>query len=152
MLVDTIQHKGRPAQILLVEDNPGDVLLTKKAFQQSKITNQILVAKNGEEALDMLHRRGAHANAALPDLILLDLNLPKKPGQEVLREIKSSEALKHIPVVILTSSRAELDVVKTYGLHANSYIIKPVNLEKFTEIVSAIERYWFTIVVLPDEQ
>jgi two-component system, chemotaxis family, response regulator Rcp1 len=152
MKVDTIAHKGRPAEILLIEDNHGDVLLTKKAFNQAKIANHITVAKSGEEAMKILHREGEHANARVPDLILLDLNLPKKSGKEILAEIKAEDHLKHIPVVILTSSRAELDVVKTYDLHANSYIIKPVNLEKFGEIVSAIESYWFTIVVLPEEE
>ncbi len=152
MKVDTIQHKGRPAEILLVEDNHGDVLLTKKAFKQAKIANNITVAKNGEEAMQILRREGVYADAHLPDLILLDLNLPKKSGKDVLQEIKSDDLLKHIPVVVLTSSRAELDVVKTYDLHANSYIIKPVNLQKFSEIVASIERYWFTIVVLTDEQ
>lgn len=150
MRVDTIQQKGRPAEILLIEDNYGDVLLTLKAFKQGKIANNITVAKTGEEAMQILRREGAHANIRVPDLILLDLNLPKKSGKEVLQEIKSDDKLKHIPVVILTSSRAELDVVKTYDLHANSYIIKPVNLEKFGEIVATIEHYWFTIVVLPD--
>jgi two-component system, chemotaxis family, response regulator Rcp1 len=150
MRVDTIQHKGRPAEILLVEDNPGDVILTRKAFEQAKIANNITIAKNGEEAMQLLRREGSYADAPVPDLILLDLNLPKKSGKDVLKEIKSDDVLKHIPVVVLTSSRAELDIVKSYGLHANSYIIKPVNLEKFGEIVATIERYWFTIVVLPD--
>ena len=150
MKVDTMVNKGRPAEILLVEDNPGDVILTQKAFRQGRIANHITVAKNGEEAMEILRRQNKHADASVPDLILLDLNLPRKSGQEVLNEIKSDPVLKHIPVVVLTSSKAELDVVKTYDLHANSYIIKPVSMEKFAETVTMLENYWFTLVVLPD--
>lgn len=151
MKVDTIKNKGRPAEILLVEDNYGDVVLAKKAFTEGKLANHITVASDGIAALAMLRKEGAHANVPTPDIILLDLNLPKKSGKEVLAEIKADEKLKHIPVVVLTSSRAELDVVKSYNLHANSYIIKPVNLEQFSEIVKTIEQFWFAVVVLPDE-
>jgi CheY-like chemotaxis protein len=147
--MNPIRDQARPAHILLVEDNAGDVLLTRKAFQNSKIANTIDVATDGDIAMRYLRREGEFADARLPDLILLDLNLPTKDGREVLRDIKADDGLKHIPVVILTSSRAELDIVKTYNLHANSYLIKPVNLEKFTEIVETIEHYWFTLVVLP---
>lgn len=149
MTTDTISNKGRPAEILLIEDNRGDVLLTKKAFKTGKIANNITVAGDGIEALQMLRREGEHANATIPDIILLDLNLPKKTGRDVLSEIKADEQLKHIPVVVLTSSKAELDVVKSYNLHANSYIVKPVNLEKFNEIVNSIENFWFSVVILP---
>jgi CheY-like chemotaxis protein len=139
-------------EILLIEDNIGDVLLTKKAFQKSKLANNIQVAKDGEVALSMLKKEGEYAEQVTPDIILLDLNLPKKDGREVLEEIKSDKKLSHIPVVILTSSKAEKDIVETYGLHANSYIIKPVNLEKFIEIVESIENFWFTVVVFPDNK
>ena len=151
MSIDTIQNKCRPAEILLVEDNRGDVLLAKKAFNKAKISNHITVAINGVQALAMLHRKGEYSNAVIPDIILLDLNLPKKSGKDVLEEIKSDPDLKHIPVVILTSSRAELDIIKSYALHANSYIIKPVDLEKFTEIIATFEKFWFSVVVLPDD-
>lgn len=145
------QFSGRPVEILLVEDNPGDVVLTKEAFKAAKIVNNILIAKDGEMALDILQKKGGHKKTASPDLILLDLNLPKKDGREVLEEIKNDERLRRIPVVILTSSKAEKDIVETYDLHANSYIVKPVNLEKFSAIVESIENFWFTVVVLPSE-
>lgn len=147
--MDTVRQQGRPAEILLVEDNYGDVLLTKRAFKQGKLANNITVAKDGEEAMQSLRGQGAYTETPLPDLILLDLNLPKKSGTDVLREIKSDETLKHIPVVILTSSRAEIDVVKSYDLHANSYMVKPVSLDKLADIVAAVEFYWFSLVVLP---
>lgn len=139
----------RPVEILLVEDNPGDVVLTKKAFETSKISNNINVAKDGEIALSMLRKEEGYRDIITPDIVLLDLNLPKKDGREVLEEIKNDEALKKIPVVVLTSSKAERDILETYGLHANSYILKPVNLEKFAEVVKSIENFWFTIVVYP---
>ena len=151
MSIDTIINKSRPAEILLVEDNRGDVILAKKAFGKAKISNHIAVASNGVQALAMLRREGAYENAVTPDIILLDLNLPKKNGLAVLEEIKSDSALKHIPVVILTSSRAEIDVVKSYNLHANSYLIKPMDLEKFSETVASLEKFWFSLVVLPDD-
>lgn len=135
--------------ILLVEDNPGDVLLTKEAFAEAKVKNNISVARDGEEALDYLYKRNGFESAVIPDIILLDLNMPKKDGREVLAEIKDNETLKRIPVVILTSSQAEQDVAKSYDLHANSYVLKPVDLNKFTEIVNAIESFWLSVVVLP---
>ena len=152
MTIETIIKKARPARIMLVEDNFGDVLLAKKAFTKGKITNDIVVAKDGEEAMDMLRRVAPHENLSMPDLILLDLNIPKKSGRQVLEEIKEDPQLKHIPVVILTSSKAEMDVVKSYKLHANGYIVKPVNLDKFGEIVNTVEQFWFSIVILPDEE
>ena len=138
-------------EILLVEDNPGDVVLTKEAFADAKIHNNINVAADGEEALKYLRKEGEFANATVPDIILLDINLPKKDGREVLAEIKVDEVLRRIPVVVLTSSKAEQDVVDVYDLHANSYLVKPVNLEKFIDVVSAIESFWFSVVVLPTD-
>jgi chemotaxis family two-component system response regulator Rcp1 len=141
-----IEATIKPVEILLVEDNPGDVFLTKNAFSETKIKNNISVAKDGEEAMDYLHKRNGFENAITPDLLLLDINMPKKDGREVLEEIKADEVLRHIPVVIMTSSKAEKDVIKTYDLHANSYIIKPVDLKQFSEAVNAIENFWFSIV------
>jgi len=149
---DTIQHKGRPAEILLIEDNRGDILLMQKAFKQIAMPNNVNVARSGEEALQILRREGTHTGASQPDLIMLDLNLPKKSGKDVLQEIKSDDTLRHIPVIVLTSSRADLDVLRIYNLHANSYIVKPNNFEKFGEIVASIEKYWFATVILPDEK
>lgn len=139
----------RTVRILLVDDNPGDVLLTKEAFRAGKIANAMDVAKDGEQAIAMLRQQGEYKDFQLPDLILLDLNMPKKDGREVLADIKSDPALKAIPVVIMTSSKAESDVVKSYHLHANSYVVKPINLEQFSEVVTSIEEFWFTIVALP---
>ena len=147
-----MDQTDRAAEILLVEDNPGDVLLTKTAFDQAKIRNNINVAEDGETALDYLYKRNGFENVATPDLILLDLNVPKLDGREVLARIKQDDDLKVIPVVILTSSNAEKDVVKTYGLHANSYILKPIDITKFADIVKAVESFWFSIVVLPPKE
>ena len=137
------------AEILLVEDNPGDVRLTREALKEGKILNHVSVVGDGVEALAFLRREDKYANAVRPDLILLDLNLPKKDGREVLAEIKADAGLKKIPVVILTTSAAEQDVLKTYDLHANCYITKPVDLEQFIKIVQLIEDFWFTIARLP---
>lgn len=139
----------RPIEILLVEDNPGDVRLTKEALKEGKVRNNLQVAEDGEEALEFLRRQGRHAQARRPDLVLLDLNLPKKSGREVLEEIKADPELKRIPVVILTVSKAEQDILKSYNLHANCYITKPVNLDQFIEVVQAIEDFWLTVVMLP---
>ena len=139
----------RPIEILLVEDNPGDIRLTKEALKEAKVLNTLTVVQDGVEALTCLRQRGKYADAKRPDLILLDLNLPKKDGREVLAEIKNDEALKFIPVVILTTSQDEQDVLKSYGLHANCYITKPVELEQFISVVKAIEDFWLGIVILP---
>ena len=133
-------------EILLVEDNPGDVELTRKAFTECKVRNRIHVVQDGEEAIDFLYRRGKFHDAVPPDIILLDLNLPRKNGEEVLEDIKQDSDLCKIPVIILTSSEAERDMYMGYRLHANRFITKPVNLEKFIEIVREIETFWLSVV------
>jgi chemotaxis family two-component system response regulator Rcp1 len=145
------QTFGRPIEILLVEDNEGDVRLTREALKENKIRNNLNVVTDGVEAMDFLCRQGKHAEAPHPDLILLDLNLPKKDGREVLADIKSDEDLKRIPVVILTTSKAEEDIIKTYNLHANCYVTKPVGFEEFAMVVRSIEDFWLTVVKLPPE-
>lgn len=145
--MDDRQHK--PVDILLIEDNPGDIFLTKKAFKTCKMSNRLYVAEDGYKAISFLKKEGENKNAVTPDLILLDLNLPGKDGREILSEIKEDDNLKSIPVIILTSSEAEKDILTTYKLHANSYIVKPVDFSKFVEIVSTIENFWFSIVTLP---
>jgi len=142
----------RPVQILLVEDNPGDVGLTLEALKEATVLNKLTVVKDGIEALSLLRRQGQHAHAARPDLILLDLNLPKKDGREVLAEIKADDNLKRIPVIILTTSQNEQDVVKSYNLHANCYITKPLDLDQFIKVVKSIEDFWLGIVVLPKNE
>ena len=139
----------RPAEILLVEDSPTDTMLAKEALEDSKVCNTLHVVTDGVEALAFLRREGKYAKAPCPDLILLDLNLPKIDGREVLSKIKSDENFKLIPVVVLTSSKEEADIVKAYRLHANCYIVKPVDYAKFAEIVKAIEGFWFAVVTLP---
>jgi len=139
----------RPVEILLVEDNPGDVRLTQEALKESKISNNLSVVMDGMEAMEYLRREGRFAQAVRPDLILLDLNLPRKNGREVLAEIKEDQDLRHIPVVILTISQDEDDVLKAYNLHANCYIIKPLDLNRFLKVVHSIEDFWLTIVKLP---
>lgn len=141
--------EARPIEILLVEDNPGDVRLTQEALKESRILNNLYFAKDGVEALAFLNREGAFQGAPKPDLILLDLNLPRKDGRELLAEIKQSSMLKRIPVVVLTTSEAEQDILKTYDLHANCYITKPVDLDKFVTIVKGLEEFWLSIVKLP---
>jgi two-component system response regulator len=136
-------------EILLVEDSLADILMTQEALEQVRLLNQLHVVEDGAAALAFLRRQGRYATAPRPDLILLDLNLPKKNGQEVLAELKADESLKFIPVVILTTSKAEEDIVKSYGLHANCYISKPVGFASFVEVVQAIEHFWFGIVTLP---
>ncbi len=140
---------GKPVEILLVEDSPGDVRLTRENLRESKMRNKLSVVTDGVEAINFLRREGSYADAPRPDLILLDLNLPRKDGREVLREIKADDDLKRIPVVILTISEAEEDILKTYDLHANCYITKPMDLEQFGKVVRAIEDFWLTIVKLP---
>ena len=139
----------RPVEILLVEDNPGDVRLTMEALKEAKVINNLTVLKDGEEALSYLRRQGSYAQAKRPHLILLDLNLPRKDGREVLAQIKADEALKRIPVVVLTTSQDEQDVLRSYNLHANCYITKPVDLDQFITVVRTIEDFWLGIVVLP---
>jgi chemotaxis family two-component system response regulator Rcp1 len=138
-----------PVEILLVEDNPGDHRLTKEALHEGKVYNNLHWVQDGVDALDFLKRRGRHAGAPRPDIILLDLNLPKKDGREVLSEIKQDADLRTIPVVILTTSQAEEDVLKSYDLHANCYVAKPVDLEKFIVVVQSIDRFWLNVVTLP---
>jgi two-component system, chemotaxis family, response regulator Rcp1 len=139
----------RPIDILLVEDNPGDIRLTQETLTDSKMHNNVIVVNNGEEALAYLYRRGLYRDSVRPDLIILDLNLPKKGGHEVLEQVKEDSELKHIPIVILTSSKAEEDILKTYNLHANCYVTKPLDLEQFCTVVNTIESFWLSIVKLP---
>ena len=145
----TSQPMGRPIEILLVEDNHGDVRLTMEAFKEAKLMNRISVVEDGIEALAFWRREGKYSEAPRPDFILLDLNLPKKDGREVLAEIKADQDLRRIPVVILTMSQAEEDILKTYDLHANCYVTKPVGLDQFMEVVHSIEDFWLSIVMLP---
>jgi CheY-like chemotaxis protein len=142
---------GRAVEILLVEDNPGDVRLTIEGLNEAKVRNHLHVARDGVEALEFLHREGRFTEAVRPDLILLDLNLPRMDGREVLAKIKSDPDLKTIPVVVLTTSSAEQDVLHSYELQANSYITKPVDLEQFMKVVRSIEDFWLTIVTLPNK-
>jgi len=138
----------RAIDVLLVEDDPGDELITREAFEHNKINNNLHVAHDGEEGLDFLYRRGAHEGAPRPDLILLDLNLPRKSGREVLQQIKQDERLQHIPVVILSTSQAEQDIVQSYRLSANAFITKPVEIEQFFQVVRAIELFWLEVAKL----
>jgi two-component system, chemotaxis family, response regulator Rcp1 len=142
--------KGDAIEILLVEDNPGDVRLVKEVMKDAKVANSLHVAEDGEEAMAMLRREGKYAASVRPDLILLDLNLPGKDGREVLREIKADENLRRIPVVVLTTSSAEEDIIRSYSDYANSYITKPINLNQFINVIKSIENFWLTIVKLPD--
>ena len=146
----TTTTAGRPIEILLVEDNPGDVRLTKEALKEDKVSNNLHVVGDGMDALAWLRREGDFTDSPRPDIILLDLNLPKKDGREVLSEIKSDDELKRIPVVVLTTSRAEEDVLKAYNFNANCYITKPVDLEQFIKVVKSIKDFWLSIVKLPD--
>ena len=141
----------KPIDILLVEDNPGDAELAREALADSKLANRLETVEDGEEAMEYLLQQGKYKNAVRPDLILLDLNLPKKDGREVLAEIKTHEELKRIPVVVLTTSKDEEDVLKAYNLHANCYITKPIDFTQFIKVVKSIEDFWLSIVVLPTE-
>lgn len=145
----TSNTPGNPIEILLVEDNPGDVDLTIEALKDAKIANNLNVAVDGIDALTFLHREGDYGAAPKPDVILLDLNLPRKDGREVLAEIKEDPLLRRIPVVILTTSEAEKDVLESYDLYANCYIVKPIDLDQFITVVKTIEDFWLTIVKLP---
>ena len=142
----------KPIEVLLVEDDPGDVLMIREAFADNKLNNRLTVVSDGEQASDLLHRRGAYTDAVRPDLILLDLNLPRKDGREVLAEIKSNKALRCIPVVILTTSEAEEDVLRSYELHANAYVTKPVDFDSFIKVVRQIDHFFVTVVKLPNKQ
>ncbi|MCL5027924.1 MAG: response regulator [Bacteroidetes bacterium] len=142
---------GRPVRILLVEDNLADIRLTKEVFKTSKVLNEIEIANDGVEAINYLKKTGKYESNKTPDLILLDLNLPKKDGREVLAEIKSDLNLRKIPIIILTISKDEEDILKSYSLYANCYITKPINLEQFNNVIKSIEDFWFTIVKLPSD-
>lgn len=145
------RDRNRPVEILLVEDNPDDVALTRAALEEGKVWSNLSVAEDGVRALEFLRRTGDFSDAPVPDLILLDLNLPKKDGREVLAEIKNDDDLQHIPVVVLTTSQADQDIIKSYKLHANCYVTKPVDFDEFVKIVQSIEHFWFTVVKLPAE-
>ncbi len=145
------QESGAPIEILLVEDNPGDVRLTQEAVREAKIRNTLNVVNDGEQAIAYVRRQGEYADRPRPDLILLDLNLPRKDGREVLQDLKSDPDLHRIPVVVLTSSAAEQDILRTYDLYANAYVTKPVDLEQFMRVVSSIQDFWLNIVKLPPE-
>ncbi len=144
-----ILKNGKLVEILLVEDNPGDVRLTLEAFKEGKMINNLSVVRNGVEAMAFLRREGKYANVSQPDIILLDLNMPKMDGREVLAEIKKDGSLKHIPVIVLTTSEAEQDIFKSYDLHANCYITKPVDLDQFNTVIKSIKDFWLSIVKLP---
>jgi CheY-like chemotaxis protein len=144
-----INQQGRPIEILLVEDNPGDVRLTIEAFKEAKVCNKLNVVEDGEEAISYLRNEGKYSNAPIPDLVLLDLNLPKKDGREVLSEIKNDSLLKKIPVIILTTSQAEEDVLKSYELNANCYVSKPVEFKQFLNVIRSVEDFWLSVVKLP---
>ncbi len=145
------QETGAPIEILLVEDNPGDVRLTQEAVREAKIRNTLNVVIDGEQAIAYVRRQGEYADQPRPDLILLDLNLPRKDGREVLQDLKSDPDLHRIPVVVLTSSAAEQDILRTYDLYANAYVTKPVDLEQFMHAVASIQDFWLNIVKLPPE-
>jgi CheY-like chemotaxis protein len=145
----TPRPAGRPIEVLLVEDDPGDVLLIREAFEFNKVHNNLNVVSDGEQALAFLRREGEYAGALRPDLVLLDLNLPRKDGREVLAEVKQDPGLRTIPVVVLTTSEAEEDVLKSYQLHANAYVTKPVDFERFVSIVRQIDDFFVSVVRLP---
>jgi chemotaxis family two-component system response regulator Rcp1 len=147
--MNSMESNTRSIEILLVEDNPGDARLTLEAMREAKMSNRIHVVEDGVEAMEFLRRQGRFGDAPRPDLILLDLNLPRKDGREVLAEVKADPDLKRIPVVVLTTSRAEEDVLRAYDLHANCYVTKPVDLEQFMKIVALIDEFWVNVVTLP---
>jgi len=148
MAQETLKHKNRPASILIVEDNLADMIMMKRAFRMTQVTHELTFAWSGEEALSMLQKEGEFADMQQPDLILLDLNLPRVSGLEVLSTIKSAQDLRHIPVVIVSSSSAEQDVAASYNLYANSYIVKPVSIDDFTAMAQKIEQFWFSLTTL----
>jgi len=145
-------NNGRPVEILLVEDNEGDIGLVEEVFEEGRINNNLNITEDGEEAMEFLRKEGEFANSPRPDLILLDLNLPKKDGREVLEEIKEDENLRRIPVVVLTTSKAEKDILKSYDMHANSYITKPVDFDQFIKVIKSIEDFWLEVVKLPEDK
>jgi CheY-like chemotaxis protein len=145
----TSRPAGQPIEVLLVEDDPGDVLLIREAFEYNKVHNNLNVVSDGEQALAYLRREGEHEGASRPDLVLLDLNLPRKDGREVLAEVKQDPELRTIPIVVLTTSEAEEDVLKSYQLHANAYVTKPVDFERFVSIVRQIDDFFVSVVRLP---
>ena len=145
-------RSSKAVEILLVEDSPGDVRLTVEALKEAKVTNNLSVVPDGVEAMDFLQQKGSYKDAARPDIILLDLNLPRKDGREVLAEIKNDPELKQIPVVVLTTSQSEQDVLRAYDLHANCYIAKPVDFKQFMTVVKSIENFWLTVVKLPTNE
>lgn len=143
-------ENGSPIVILLVEDNPGDVRLTQEAFREAKVRNSLYVVEDGEKALKFLRRENGFSDVPRPDIILLDLNLPKKSGQEILAEIKADPSLRRIPVVVLTTSKAEEDILKSYDLHANCFVTKPVDFDRFLRVVQSIQEFWLSVVKLPE--
>jgi CheY-like chemotaxis protein len=148
-MTGAIRHDGTPIEVLLVEDDPGDVLMTQEAFEEHKVRNRLTVVPDGAEALAYLRREGRYADAVRPDLILLDLNLPKRDGREVLAEIKKDEDLGRIPVVVLTTSSADEDIVRSYQLHANAYVTKPVDFDRFIAVIRQIDEFFVSVVKLP---
>jgi two-component system response regulator len=142
----------RPIEILLVEDSPADILITREAFEEARLVNTLHVVEDGIQALEFLRREGIYASVPRPDLILLDLNLPRKNGREVLAEIKADDSLKVIPVIVLTTPNANEDILQAYDLHANCYVVKPVGFENFLKAVQSIRNFWFSVVALPPEE
>ena len=145
-------ERSRPVEILLVEDSPDDVELTVESLREGKVLHNLSVARDGVEALEFLRKQGDYADAPVPDIILLDLNLPRKDGREVLEEVKQDPQLKQIPVAVLTTSKAEEDILRSYKLHANCYVTKPVGFDQFMEVIKTLENFWLTIVKLPSGQ
>jgi len=145
------QATAKQIEILLVEDNEGDIGLVEEVFQEAKIRNNLYIAEDGEEAMLFLHKEGKFSDVPRPDIILLDLNLPRKDGREVLKEIKENDSLKRIPVVVLTTSKSEEDIFRSYNLHANSYITKPVDFDQFIKVIKSIEDFWLDVVKLPSK-
>lgn len=149
---DTILKNARPVEILLVDDNPADVMLTREAFSENKLCNNLSVVNDGVQAMDYLRKRGQYVSVPTPDIVLLDLNMPRKDGREVLAEIKADDVLKYIPVVIMTVSKDDKDILESYRLHANCYIKKPVKFTEFVEVVRSLENFWFSVVTLPSKK